>query len=144
MGYSTKFQGVLFFDKDTPIGAIRILKELYAEDSRDHPEWGTFKDYFWIDLEVTKELDGLKWDGSEKSMIDENVVNFILKKVREEYPDFKLFGELQAQGEEIDDRWRLVIGEDGWAHKAKDPHEGKKVTCPHCNEDFYLKAGPQE
>ena len=74
----------------------------------EHSEWGSV-DFYWINLELNEDCSGLRWNGSEKTYDMVNVVNFILEQMRKDDPDFGLEGEMIAQGEEIYDRWTLVI-----------------------------------
>ena len=139
MGYNTIFTGKLLFDGEQPISVVRKINSLAGEDCRDHPEWKA-DDLFYIDFRVTKDMDGIEWDdGTEKTYDAEKLVNVIIRLVREDHPSFALKGELVAQGEEYDDRWRLVIGEDGWAHRVEFPRIGQRVTCPNCEEEFTLE-----
>jgi len=59
--------------------------------------------------------------------------------MKKEYPEFGLEGKLVAQGEDFDDRWVLSI-ENGKAIKKKIEIKGKRVTCPHCGEEFILET----
>lgn len=141
MGYTTEFQGALLFDSEISVNALKKLKTYFGEDQRDHPEWELPKDDWWnyIDLELTKEWDGIKWDGAEKSYDMVGQVNFLLREMKKEYPDFGFKGEMLAQGEEIGDVWKLVI-EDGVAVKKDVMLDGgKTVKCPHCGEKFEIE-----
>jgi len=108
MGYTTKFEGRLNFNKNLPISAISKLKTILGEDCREHPEWSR-PDLTYIDLKLTDDLMGVEWDGSEKTYDLVEKVNLIIKLMRQEYPDFELTGEMSAQGEEIDDIWKLKM-----------------------------------
>jgi predicted RNA-binding Zn-ribbon protein involved in translation (DUF1610 family) len=44
-----------------------------------------------------------------------------------------------AQGEDIEDRWWLQIV-NGKAMEAPIEIKGKKLTCPHCGEEFILET----
>lgn len=86
-------------------------------------------------------MEGVVHDGSEKSSLGPEMVNMITANMRQPFPGFRFYGELLAQGEDIDDRWRLVIGEDGIASKVACPKIGERITCPHCEQAFILEAG---
>lgn len=139
MGYTTKFQGELKFSKELTASQLAALQAMMGEDCRDHPEWGA-KDLYYIDLELTKDFSGLKWSGSEKTYSMEKLVNVVIKEMRKKWADFGLTGTFAAQGEDVEDRWTLVIGKDGLAEKHKVPIIGQRVTCPHCEEEFILEA----
>lgn len=142
MWYSTDFSGTLTFNENTTLPMVAMVKQFLGEDCRDHPEWSEYTDadgwyLTFIDLEINSEMTWLQWDWSEKTYDLVEKVNLILSEVRKVYPDFWLSGELLAQGEEFDDRWRLVI-EDGIAVRKDIISEWATVTCPHCWEKFTL------
>jgi hypothetical protein len=138
MGYTTNFNGELKFIREATSPQLGTLNAMLDEDCRDHPEW-VAPDLYTIDLELTDQLDGLRWNGAEKTYDLDKLVNVVLRLMRETWPDFGLTGQLQAQGEDVGDRWALVIGEDGWAAKLKYAPTGKVVRCPHCDEAFTLE-----
>ncbi len=138
MGYNTRFSGQLDFVEPLSAEQTLALSKLLGEDCRDHPEWEA--DLYSIDLRVTADGSGLQWDGSEKTYEMEKLVNVVLRQMRLEFPSFGLTGTLLAQGEEVSDRWALVIGEDGWAHKREVAAVGRTVICPHCGEHFSLEG----
>ena len=138
MGYSTEFSGNLFFKKELRASELAELNKFLGEDCREHPEWGN-TGLSYIDLELTKDFSGLKWNGSEKTYDLVDKVNLIIEEMQKVYPDFGLTGELLAKGEEVDDVWRLVM-ENNEAHERKiDFSHKRKVTCPHCEEEFFLE-----
>lgn len=137
MGYTTEFKGELKFTKELTATQLAELASMLGQDCRQHPEWGT-KDLYYIDLELTKDFSGIKWDGSEKTYGLENLVNVVIHQMRKKWPDFGLSGSLLAQGEEIGDIWQLTIGDDGLAKKVPVALAGRIVTCPHCDERFLL------
>jgi hypothetical protein len=139
MGYTTEFKGELRFTRELTGKELAAVSNMLGEDCRDHPEWGTGDSLSYIDLELTNDFGGLKWDGSEKTYDLEKKVNVLIKQVRKEVPDFGLTGSLLAQGESVDDRWALVIGENGFATRQEVALSGKVVTCPHCDEKFVLE-----
>lgn len=143
MGYTTRFEGVLRFARDLTTAELRILNSILGEDCRDHPEWGADCDVAWIDLEITGDFSGLKWNGAEKSYFMEKQVNTVIRAMRTRVPDFALVGVLHAQGEDLEDRWDLVIGDDGLVRKVPNPPKGIRIECPHCRRRFYHEM-PQD
>lgn len=139
MGYTTRFQGELKFVHEISVPQLVKLQAMVGEDCRQHPEWNDAKGFYYIDFEPTKDCSGLKHNDSEKSYDAEKQVNVILKEMRKEWPEFGLTGQLIAQGENMEDRWALVM-EDGWAHKRKIAITGKRVACPDCGHKFILEA----
>ena len=113
MGYNTSFTGTLKFRIELKASDLAYLQKFLGEDARDHEDWPKTEWYSklpsFIDLELTPEFDGLQWNGAEKTYQMVEQVNYIISL------GFPLEGELLAQGEEVGDVWKLVIGEDGIA-----------------------------
>jgi hypothetical protein len=135
MGYTTKFDGVLNFKSEVTVTQLAFIKAMCGEDCREHPEWGR-KDLSYIDLQITEDYSGLEWSGAEKTYDMCDLVNVVTAQVRKKWPEFSLTGRLLAQGEDIDDRWMLVIGEDGLATKQEVKLTGTICTCPDCGHRF--------
>lgn len=138
MGYSTQFEGILAFAAEPTAAQLGRLNEIFGEDCRDHPEWSA-PGLYYIDLELTKDFSGIKWNGAEKTYGMVEFVNLVTRLMREQWPEFRLTGALLAQGEEVGDIWRLVIDDAGIASKQAVAIEGKVVRCPHCEESFIAK-----
>ncbi len=107
MGYSTKFTGTLEFTFGLTELQLAKLKTLCGADPQDFGYRRQRTGY--IDLEPTKDFKGLQWDGSEKTYY---------------------------LGEEIEDRWRLVMEAPDRAVKIEVPMAGAIIKCPHCGEKF--------
>jgi hypothetical protein len=137
MGYTTTFKGVLKFKKELTTSALGKLSTFLGEDCRDHPEWGATH-LTYIDLQLTKDFQGLEWDGSEKTYELEEKVNLLIEQMQKDFPDFALEGELSAQGEEPQDRWTLSI-QDGEAVRIGIPLANDEIVCPDCGHLFKLK-----
>ena len=144
MGYSTDFDGVLYFTTDLQASRLLQLKSMLEVDNwQQRLEWKD-TNVRYIDLELTGDFTGLQWNGAEKTYYMVETVNLIITEMRKTTPDFGLKGKLYAQGEEFDDRWVLEIGEDGWAKRTDIIISGKTVTCPHCNSEFVLEEEDNE
>ena len=135
MGYSTDFKGILYFTRELSEDEKYGVENFFSEDCRNHPEWGR-TDLTHIDLCFCNEEDGIEWDGSEKTYDLVDKINLIIKEMRKKVPDFELEGKMIAQGEDIDDRWMIVI-EDGFAKETQLVVLTEKAKCPHCGEEFY-------
>lgn len=61
----------------------------------------------YIDLELSKDYSGLKWDGSEKTYDLKDKINLIITEMKKSFPDFELEGHLLAQGDSIEDRYYI-------------------------------------
>jgi hypothetical protein len=132
MGYSTDIEGKLFFTHELSVPQIKRLNEYFGEDGRDKPEWDFTKGKIaYIQWELTKDMDGIEWDGNEKFYEIVNSVNFIIHNMRKEWPEFGLKGELLCQGEDLTDRWHLKIGADGFAYR--EDSNVKTLKCPECD-----------
>jgi hypothetical protein len=144
MGYSTDFKGELKFTKPITTEALAYLNGFLGQDRRDigldgdglySKGYGQY--WYHIDYELLPDFSGIKWNGTEKSSDMEHVANFLIDTMREKYPDFGLTGKMLAQGEDIDDRWELVI-KDGRAVKVDVRPVGEAVICPHCEGKVYV------
>lgn len=138
MGYSTDFKGELRFVGEPTAKQLAKLNSMFGEDCRDHPEWDA-PGLYYVDLELNDDFTAIRWNGAEKTYSLEKIVNVVLREMRKEWPDFALTGTLIAQGERIEDRWALHIGEDGLAHKQEIAVTGTRVTCPDCGHKFLLE-----
>jgi hypothetical protein len=148
MGYSTEFRGELKI-KNATLPMVKKLKTFLGQDIREHKEWinrtvpcewsnNKQRELTYIDFELTEEMDGIRWDGAEKFYDAVEKVNFITANMKKDFPDFEFEGELLAQGEEFDDRWKLVM-KNGIAYQQQIAIKGKVITCPHCEEKFELE-----
>lgn len=137
MGYTTTFKGQLKFTKELSGKQLAKIKSFFGEDAREHPDWDT--DGSYIDLRFNDDFSGIEWDDeTEKNSGMVEHVNLIIREMKKEYPDFELTGELLAQGEDMEDRWKLII-ENGIAIEKRIEIKGKKVKCPHCDEYFTIE-----
>ena len=138
MGYTTTFEGELKFTCEMKATELAALNDILGEDVREHREWNldeAASDFYYIDLELTKDFSGIKWNGSEKSYSMEQQVNAVINLMKRIKPDFGLAGQMEAQGEEPRDRWVLRM-ENGQAVKCEMKIEGPIYRCPHCDREF--------
>jgi len=140
MGYNTRFSGTLKFATPVTVQMLAKLNTMLGEDANEIANPGTHgRDFGYIDLVVSKDFTGLEWDtGTEKTYYLEKSVNIVIAEMRKEWPEFSLTGQLTAQGEDMEDRWALVM-EDGVAHKRKVAITGQRVKCPDCGHKFILE-----
>lgn len=138
MGYNTRFTGTLKFTTELTVPMLKRLNEFFGEDPREHPEWDLGRDSGYIDLKLAPDYSGIQWDdGCEKTYFLEKSVALIIREMRKEWPQFSLTGSLLAQGEDVEDRWELLVDGTGGVRKKKLPIPGTKVECPHCHRKFY-------
>ena len=115
MGYSTDFRGTLEFTHELTASQLAYLNIILGEDCREHPEWqadiNAVSDHKldYIDLELATDFSGIRWNGAEKTYSMTECVNLIIRLMQKRWPDFGLEGKLEAQGEDWDDRWFLVV-----------------------------------
>lgn len=139
MGYNTEFKGKLLFKKELTASQLSKVQSFLGEDCRDHPEWIGGDELYYVDLVLLDDFSGLRWnDETEKTYGLDKVINMITANMRSFMPNFCLVGKLLAQGEEIDDRWELIMDSTGKAHKKDLPQTGDKIICPHCEQHFYI------
>jgi hypothetical protein len=142
MGYSTDFTGELRFTKEATVGQLAELNRMFGEDCRDHPEWKA-DGLYYVDLELSEDFGGIKWNGAEKTYQLDKIVNVVIAQMRKTWPDFGLTGQMLAQGEDAADRWALVIGDDGFAEAKQIVITGKRVECPSCGKHFIVEEAAQ-
>lgn len=143
MGYTTRFEGRLNFNRDLPITAISKLKTILGEDCREHPEW-VRDDLTYIDFELTEDMLGIEWNGAEKSYVMVDKVNLIIKLMKEDFPSFQLTGELLAQGPAAGDVWILKMDSNIAREipiKPKDESKSYIVVCEswEYNDEYYYQ-----
>ena len=125
MGYNTDFSGELFFTEDMTVTGLRRLNELLDLDPDDRLP-GKPPEY--VALKVTKSLTGLQWTGAEKTYGMDEVVKWLIARMRETHPNFGLKGTLLAEGEERGDVWHLVVDGDKVEKRRIDPDAALKAT----------------
>lgn len=139
MGYRTEFTGELHFTTELTASQLAALKAMLGEDCRDHPEWNA-ADLSYIDLELSDDFSGLRWNDADKTYDLDQLVNVVIVEMRKKWPEFGLTGTLTARGEAFGDDWMLTIGEDGMAHKVPLELTSKIVSCPNCGCKFELEG----
>ena len=143
MGYSTDFAGELTFTREPTATELAFVTSLFWTNDADIHNRGLRNSkgkLSYIQFELTDNFGGIKWDGSEKFYNAIEAVNFLIENMRFACNGLGLTGSLLAQGEEFEDRWYLVIGDDGWAKRVDHPMVGQTITCPHCGENFAVEA----
>ncbi len=138
MGYTTQFQGEIKITPELNASQIKFIKGMYG-DMRDwSPSNAKLLGLDYFQWELTDSLDSLKWDGGEKFYSADKCMEYIIEKSVEKYPELKFNGIIQAQGEEFNDRWQLIVKNNKVTRKDIEL-KGQKVTCPYCEEDFILE-----
>lgn len=138
MGYNTNFKGLLYFSQYITLDEVVALKKILESCWERKVSFN--KKELYIQLVFDKKVDGLEWDGGEKTydMVDQ--VNYILSEMWKTYPNFCLNGEFLAQGEDAFDRWKLVIDDNTRLAKKIDIiKDDGEIQCPHCQEIFKIE-----
>lgn len=137
MGYQTEFRGALKFT--TPLTTVELarLAATFGQDERRHPEWGCGANptFYYVELVLLDDFSGLRWNGAEKTYGMADAVRFLIRWMRVVKPDFGLVGTLEANGEDWDDRWALVVNGDE-VSEVRHPPPGQKLTCTKCGHVF--------
>lgn len=104
MGYDTSFTG-----------SVRVTPPLYVEDiallqsfAREcHEEEGPSGSYYcqWV---PTSDGSEIKWDGEEKFYDADEWMQYIIDRFLAP-AGYLVEGEIDAQGEDVGDRWRIVV-----------------------------------
>ena len=145
MGYDTRFAGQLKFNSDVTVPMLVTLNRIFGETCREHPEWKpeTFGDHlYYVDLIFLPDFSGVQFNcEAESTSLGPEMINMITAVMRESHPEsgFAFKGEMLAQGEDIEDRWFLIVdGDEGEARRGMCPPAGQRITCPHCEREFIL------
>ena len=130
MGYTTQYSGRLKISTEMTIPLLKKLRKVLA--TRDARELSPYRHLSYIPVVLAEDMDHLiACEEDNQPMVE--AINFIITQMREEFPDFALIGQLQARGEERDDNWTLVIGEDGLAREVKDDGIAFDKVADHLN-----------
>lgn len=89
----------------------------------------------WFQWELNDSLDGLKWDGDEKFCDADECMEYIIKHTVKKYPNLKFNGIIQAQGEDFDDRWQLIVKNNKVTRKDV-KIAGDVIKCPDCGHKW--------
>jgi len=147
MGYNTEYMGILEFNKELTASQLSLINEILDSDFRDLSQevqkaLVTGETYLtYINLVLTKNFSGVEWNGTEKSHSMVDAVNAVTNwmRIHGGIKDFSFVGTMHCQGEDVDDKWDLII-EDGIAKRVQAPPKGIKIECPHCEEYFYYNS----
>lgn len=131
MTYNTTFEGVLRFHVSMTLAEIReVAQYLGMRRSDNAVEWAV------IGLKFNKDLTGLEWNG-DGSFTSETckAILWLIHQVRRKFCHFTLVGELIAQGDAPEDRWKVVCDEHSVC-RIECPPPGFVVVCPFCHNKF--------
>ena len=139
MGYTTQFIGEISIKPELKASQIKFIQGMFGDIREWNPEDAELLDLTHFDFEFNEGFTGIRWDGSEKFYSAVECMQYIIDKSLEKWSELKFEGILQAQGEEFDDRWKLVVSGNK-AEKINIAPTGKAIECPHCEEKFELEG----
>lgn len=138
MGYTTQFQGKIKIEPELSAKQIKFIEGMHGDMRYFAPDDAKRLDICWQQWELSADLDALEWDGNEKFYDADKCMEYVIGKCLEKWPDMKFNGIVQAQGEEFDDRWQLIV-KDNTVSKKEVALKGRVITCPNCEEKFELE-----
>ena len=140
MGYNTEFEGEIKFSREITVPELRIIQAtIDASDVGEIADMCKYQkkdddEFRYLDLELTNDFTGIKWDGSEKTYYMVTSLNVFFHAIRQRIPDMSFNGRMDAQGEEVEDVWTIEV-KDGVARRVEveKPH---MTQCPECDRWF--------
>jgi len=138
MGYTTTFQGEIKITPELTAKQIKFIEGMFGDMREWNPVEAERLDLTHFDFEFNDNLDGIRWNGAEKFYNAELCMEYLIDQSLKAFPELKFNGILQAQGEEYDDRWHLVV-KNNKVTKREIKLKGRKVECPHCEQEFRLE-----
>ena len=102
MGYTTDFSGSISIDPPLTLVEYNALVNFADErhEGKDYPSYYCQ----WI---PTEDGTALEWDGGEKFYYPVQWMEYLIEHFLKD--NHTLNGVIDAQGEEADDRWRLIV-----------------------------------
>jgi hypothetical protein len=134
MSYNVKYSGSMKFTVGLTQQQLAILNKILGMSYEDHPElFGDESDYKGtLDLKLTKELDGLHWDGTPGTYGMHYIFNIIIVFMRKKAkcPNFGLVGEISEDGDH--GKMTIKIDQHGFAYSEDIPQH----QCPKCGHKY--------
>jgi hypothetical protein len=104
----------------------------------------------WCQWIPTVDGSAIEWNGVEKFYDSEEWMRYLIEHFIGSDPkanrELKLFqphtlnGEILAQGEDIKDRWKLIVTNNVVTRRDIPVPDDSLVECPHCGGKFELQA----
>jgi hypothetical protein len=135
MGYTTEFQGEIKITPELTASQIIFIESMHGDMREWNPEDATRLDFTWFDWELNEARDGLHWDGTEKFYDADEKMKYLIDRCVEKYPQLKFNGVIQAQGEDFDDRWQLIVKNNKVSRKEV-KITGDIIECPNCGHKW--------
>jgi hypothetical protein len=138
MGYTTNFQGVIKITPELKASEIKFIQNMFGDMREWNPAMAKELDMTWLNFEFDKDFTGIGWDGAEKFYDADKCMEVLINETIKKYPHLSFNGILQAQGEDFDDKWQLIVKNNKVSRKEV-ALKGKIIECPHCEEKFELE-----
>lgn len=138
MGYTTDFMGEIKIKPELTVKQLVFIKSMFGDMREYNPIDAKKHELTHFDFEFNEDMNSIRWNGAEKFYDAVEKMQYVIDKTTKKFPKIKFEGILFAQGEELEDRWKLIV-KDNKAKKVEITVKGKKVTCPNCEEDFILE-----
>ncbi len=135
MGYTTEFQGEIKIKPELTASQIAFFESMHGDMREWNPEEAKRLDFTWFDWTLNKSRDALEWDGTEKFYDACEKMQYVIDRALEKYPHLQFEGIIQAQGEEFDDRWQLIVKKNK-ATKKEIKIVGDVHECPSCGHKW--------
>ncbi len=108
MGYNTDFHGEINIQPPLPPERVQELND-FAEQRQctkeDHNSSGD-KPSLWCNIEVDDDGSSMRWNWSEKTYEFEHWIKYYIENFLKGHV---CDGEIEAQGDESDDRWKIQV-----------------------------------
>lgn len=149
MGYNTDFAGELNFTNKISAAELELLNQfLNSVDARERTDWDNPAGVSWIELELVLDSDeqatGIKWNGAGKTYDMDKALELVLREMRKQFPDFGLKGTLVGQGQDIDDRFSVIVDGADVSVLPLGLDNDLHVRCPQCGHSFLINDGLEQ
>lgn len=137
MGYTTKFEGKLNFDRVLSILELRELEALvdFTSQTQQYSKYADTHPNSYNQWAPTYDGMGLEWDGGEKFY---NYIEWLEWLITYYFAprSITLNGVLQYQGEEISDVGYIEVVNNKVTDNKLTPKKGNVTQCPDCGKIF--------
>ena len=134
MGYTTRFDGILNFNRELTHREWLDLNEInkYPDECKKYTSTPDTIPNSYLQWTPTEDGTGYEWDGAEKFYDYVHWLRWVVKHYMIPH-DLVLNGKLRWQGEEIDDSGYIVVVDNKVTTQKLDI---KLTECPECGHRF--------
>ena len=109
MGYNTEFIGSLHFNKPLSLKEKEHFDTFKNDMNNKNSSKYTKEDICFFEFDISNDNSYIYWDNTEKPYDISAKLKLFIKFMLENNSDFELNGELLAQGENIEDRYKIIV-----------------------------------